>query len=404
MTIPEDRSAHTLRPAEDRILSLGNTYRRALLDDVIPFWERHSRDRQHDGYFTCLDRDGTVFDTDKFVWLQGRQAWMFSKLYNEVESRPEWLEFAASGIRLLLQHGRNSDGDWYFSLTRDGRPLTGPFSIFSDCFAAMALAEYAKATGDAESKSAALTTYARILGRQGNPAGRFDKSHPGTRPLVGLALPMILSNLTPEIGWALAESEVARQCQDATDRVFRCLDPDLGVLHEYVAPDGGIVDSFEGRVIIPGHGIEAMWFAMDMGERTGDRDLIGRAVEVTLATLRFGWDSEHGGILYFLDAKGHPPQELEWDQKLWWVHLETLVALLMGYRLTGNPECWTWFEQVHEYTWSHFPDPEYGEWYGYLNRRGEVLLPLKGGKWKGCFHVPRGLYRCWKELEQLLGS
>ena len=36
----------------------------------------------------------------------------------------------------------------------------------------------------------------------------------------------------------------------------------------------------------------------------------------------------------------------------------------------------------------------------YLNRRGEVLLPLKGGKWKGCFHVPRGLYQLWRILQQ----
>ena len=101
------------------------------------------------------------------------------------------------------------------------------------------------------------------------------------------------------------------------------------------------------------------------------------------------------------DAKGHPPQQLEWDQKLWWVHIETLVALLKGYRLTGRKSCWSWYERVHAYTWAHFPDPEYGEWYGYLNRRGEVLLPLKGGKWKGCFHVPRGLYLCMRELEKM---
>ncbi|MDR0728878.1 MAG: AGE family epimerase/isomerase, partial [Prevotellaceae bacterium] len=60
-----------------------------------------------------------------------------------------------------------------------------------------------------------------------------------------------------------------------------------------------------------------------------------------------------------------------------------------------------WFERLHDYTWSHFKDTDYPEWYGYLNRRGEVLLPLKGGKWKGCFHIPRGLYQCWKTLTEL---
>ncbi|HEU5147075.1 MAG TPA: AGE family epimerase/isomerase, partial [Chryseosolibacter sp.] len=107
------------------------------------------------------------------------------------------------------------------------------------------------------------------------------------------------------------------------------------------------------------------------------------------------------GILYFLDVKGHPPQQLEWDQKLWWVHIETLVTLLKGHLYTGNKACLEWFERVHEYSWKHFADPEHGEWYGYLNRQGEVLLPLKGGKWKGCFHVPRGFYQCWKTLSAI---
>ena len=57
--------------------------------------------------------------------------------------------------------------------------------------------------------------------------------------------------------------------------------------------------------------------------------------------------------------------------------------------------------KVHNYTWEHFKDQEHSEWFGYLNRRGEVLLSLKGGKWKGCFHVPRGLYQCWKTLEAI---
>jgi N-acylglucosamine 2-epimerase len=119
-----------------------------------------------------------------------------------------------------------------------------------------------------------------------------------------------------------------------------------------------------------------------------------------LRTLDHGWDKQYGGIFYFLDAKGAPPLQLEWDQKLWWVHVEALVALAKGYQLTGDERCFEWFEKLHRYTWEHFRDPEYGEWFGYLNRRGEVLLPLKGGKWKGCFHIPRSLYQVWKTLEQ----
>jgi N-acylglucosamine 2-epimerase len=216
---------------------------------------------------------------------------------------------------------------------------------------------------------------------------------------------MILANLTLELEWLLDVDTFNQAADSCLEEVFsRFLDQRRQVLHEQVAPDGSQLDCFEGRVLNPGHGIEAMWFIMDIAERRNDRPLIEKAVEVVLRTLELGWDKTFAGICYFLDAQGHPPQQLEWDQKLWWVHVETLVALLKGYRLTGRKACWDWFERVHAYTWQHFPDPRYGEWFGYLNRSGEVLLPLKGGKWKGCFHIPRGLYLCMREFEKLVAG
>ena len=377
-------------------------YRRALLDDVLPFWERHSVDREHGGYFTCLGRDGAVFDTDKFLWLQARQVWMFSMLYNRLEKRESWLQLARHGADFLRRHGRDGEGNWYFSLTRDGRPLVQPYNIFSDCFAAMAFSQLALAANDEGARQVADFTYRNILRRRENPKGRYSKAVPGTRPMMALALPMILANLTLELEWLLDPGTFTQAVDACLREVFSLfLDEDRQILHEQVDPAGGKLDCFEGRLINPGHGIEAMWFMMDIAERRNDRALMTKAVEVALHTLEFGWDKKRGGIFYFLDAKGYPPQQLEWDQKLWWVHLETLVALLKGYRLTGREACWSWFQRVHAYTWKHFPDPVYGEWYGYLNRGGKVLLPLKGGKWKGCFHVPRGLYLCMRELEKL---
>jgi N-acylglucosamine 2-epimerase len=376
-------------------------YMSALLEDVIPFWEKHSPDRELGGYFTCLDRDGTVFDTDKFVWLQARQVWTFSMLYNRVEKRPAWLEMARLGADFLRAYGRAPGDDWYFSLTRAGRPLVQPYNIFSDCFAAMAFAQYALAARDDEAAAIAKATYQNIIRRQEDPKGVYNKLVPGTRPLRNFALPMILCNLALEMEPLLEPTEVEAATEACVQEVMgRFVDPERNILLENVAPDGGLVDSFEGRLLNPGHAIEAMWFIMDIAKRRDDQGLIDRAVELTLSMLEAGWDREFGGIFYFLDRLGRPPQQLEWDQKLWWVHMEALVALARGYALTRWQECADWYERLHAYTWTQFPDPQYGEWFGYLNRRGEVLLPLKGGKWKGCFHIPRGLLRCG----QIFGS
>ena len=388
-----------------RYNELAALYRNALLNDVVPFWERYSLDREYGGYFTCIDRDGTVYDTDKFMWLQARQVWLFSMLYNRLDRRDAWLDIAATGASFLRRHGMDHDGAWYFSLTRDGQPLIQPYNIFSDCFSAMAFSQYALAADDEEARNIAQKTYFNILERKDNPKGIYTKTHPGTRPMIGLALPMILANLSLELEWMLDAETLNRSLDMCVDEVFlKFLDNEQQILFEAVTPDGERIDCYEGRTINPGHGIEAMWFLMDIAERRNRPDIIERAISVVLHTLDFGWDQESGGIFYFLDAQGKPPLQLEWDQKLWWVHLEALVALTMGYRLTGRQDCMAWYERVHEYAWNRFPDPEYGEWYGYLNRRGEVSLTLKGGKWKGCFHVPRAMYLCMREFEKLSGE
>jgi len=378
-------------------------YRQTLFDNVIPFWERHSIDRECGGYFTCLERDGRVFDTDKFLWLQARQLWMFSYFYNHIEQKASWLEVADHGAQFLQQFGRDENEQWYFSLTREGQPLVQPYSIFSDCFAAMAFSQYAQASGSDQARDIALKTFNHILKRIDNPKGIYTKTYPGTRPMKALAIPMILSNLCIEMEGIIdptLQQETIASCVEEVINVF--LDRDRMLLYEHRAPDGSAVDSFEGRIAIPGHGIEAMWFLMEIAQRQNNRGLIELCVDITLSILKFGWDSEHGGIFYYLDLDGKPPQQLEWDQKLWWVHQETLISLLMGYRLTKRNECWEWFKKVHDYSWEHFNDPKYGEWFGYCNRQGELLLPIKGGKWKGCFHTPRALYRCSSELERLV--
>jgi N-acylglucosamine 2-epimerase len=381
---------------------LAELYKNALLNDVLPFWEKHSLDRQSGGYFTCLDREGKVYDTDKFIWLQNRQVWTFSMLCNQLEQRANWREIASNGAHFLAEHGRDADGNWYFALTREGKPLVQPYNIFSDCFAAMAFSQYALAVREDWAKDVAMQAYNNVLRRKDNPKGNYNKTYPGTRPMKGLAVPMILANLSLEMEWLLP-NETLESVLDLTVREVMddFLDKERGLMYENVAPDGSHIDCFEGRLINPGHGIEAMWFIMDIARRNNDTKTINQAVDVVLNILNFAWDSEYGGLYYFMDADGHPPQQLEWDQKLWWVHLESLVALAMGYRLTKREACWEWYQRMHDYTWSHFADPPHGEWFGYLNRRGEVLLNLKGGKWKGCFHVPRALYLCWQQFEAL---
>lgn len=379
-----------------------NLYYEELVNQVIPFWEKHSVDTAYGGYFTCLDRFGNIYDTDKFMWLQGRQVWCFSMLYDKLEKKDSWLQIATHGADFMKRFGRDEKGDWYFSLTKEGAPLVQPYNIFSDCFAAMGFSALYKIDARPEYAAIARSTFENILHRRHTPKGIYTKAYPGTRNLKSFSLPMILCNLSLELEHIIGSERIDQTIPDIIHEVMEVFyQPDKGLILENVLMDGRFSDSFEGRTLNPGHVIEAMWFIMDLGTRLNDKKLIDKACDIMLTTLEYGWDKQYGGIFYFLDIKGAPMLQLEWDQKLWWVHAETLAGLAKAYALTGNETCKKWFEIVHEYTWSHFRDPEYPEWFGYLNRRGEVLIPAKGGKWKGCFHVPRSLYQVYDTLSRL---
>ncbi len=381
---------------------IAQKYREELFNNVLPFWMNHSLDQQEGGFFTCLDRNGNVYDTDKFIWLQARQIWTFAMLYKE-ESKPDeqWLNIAHHGANFLSKYGRDDDGQWYFSLRRDGKPLVKAYNIFSDCFACMGFGKLFQVTGDEQYAAIALEAFDNIQKRKDNPKGVYNKQISENRPLKNFALPMIICNLALEIEPLLDQDTVEKTIEECLHEVMDIFyDEKAGIILENVTPEGKFDDSFDGRLINPGHAIEAMWFVMDLGQRLGNHTLIREAAERGLKMLEKGWDDTHQGIFYFLDAKGYPTQQLEWDQKLWWVHLETLVFLSKSISLLGDQKFDDWFKKVHNYTWHHFADPGYGEWWGYLNRKGEVLKNLKGGKWKGCFHVPRALYQCSKLLNR----
>jgi N-acylglucosamine 2-epimerase len=376
-------------------MSYATLYYDELVQEVIPFWEQYSVDSAHGGFFSCIDATHQVFDTDKFVWLQCRQVWMFATLYEEIKTDDSWIQLAEKGASFLLQYAHDGNYNWYFSLNREGQPLTHPSNIFSYTFACLCMAKLYHITKENKYKEACLETLKKIHQREKSPKAQWDKSFAGTRPLKNFALPMILCNLYNEMGTLLDEDLKKEKASNCVEEIFRDFwDNSRGVILENISSQASFSNSFEGRLINPGHGLEAMWFIMDLSKQYGRTDWMDKSLECALSIIEKGWDQKHQGIFYFLDAEGHPPLQLEWDQKLWWVHLEAMLCFLKGYELTQKQTCLEWFEKIHAYTWSHFRDPvKGGEWFGYLNREGKVLLPLKGGKWKGCFHVPRALLK-----------
>ncbi len=375
-------------------------YETELFERVIPFWERHSPDQTNGGYFNCLGRDGAVYDTTKHAWLQGRQAWMFATLYRRVEQRPEWLELAMSGLDFLRRHALRNDGRVFFSLTQDGKPIYQQRKIFSECFFVMALAGVARATGDAKLYDEARNRLEWIWERAFDWSLLGRPVHEGQTPSQSLAVPMILLNLIDEVGgddWMSYRAEV----DECVRRVKMHVHPEERAVFETVAPDGSRIDSPAGRLLNPGHAIEAGWFLQSWTTRLGDPSLQQLCVDIVRWSFERGWDDEYGGLFYFLDVDGHDPMQLEWFMKLWWPHCEALYAHLLNYSITREQDDLDAFIRTDAYAFERFSDAEHGEWYGYLDREGRPTHTMKGGPYKGCFHVPRALLYTWLLLKDL---
>ena len=378
-------------------LKLAAFYQDALLNNVIPFWIGHGLDREYGGMLTALDRDGSLLDTDKSVWFQGRAGWMFATLYNTIERRAEWLEAARSCIEFSRRYCFAPDGKMYFSVTREGRPLRMRRYVYSESFAAVANAAFAKATGDARAADDAVKTFATYLRYSFEPGVMNPKFEP-TRPAKGLAALMICVVTAQELRANLGDVRVSgRTCTEWIDvsiaeieRDF--LKPDLQALMEMVAPDGRVIDHLDGRTLNPGHAIECAWFVMHEGERRGDKKLIQLGTRILDWMWARGWDEECGGIFYFRDVFNKPVQEYWHDMKFWWPHNEAIIATLLAWQLTGEEKYARWHKLVHDWSFQHFSDPEFGEWYGYLHRDGSVSQRAKGNLYKGPFHLPRMLW------------
>jgi len=376
-------------------LRLREQYRRALFDNILPWWCEHSIDGECGGFYSCLGRDGQPYAGDKYVWMLGRQIWMLSHLYNRYEANPRWRDLAQHGASFMLGHAFREDGKMYFRLRRDGTPLATVLSLYTECFAAIGLAELSKAARDDSLWERAVSMYDRILPRLGQPSDTAHLGYPlkaefhlHAHDMLRLANAWVFNEIAPDARW---EADISLSVESVLKRHWK---PDLGVLLENVAPDGSaILDLPEGRMVHPGHAIESAWMLMEVARKRNDEPLMHTAIDITLKSLERGWDEAFGGIRYLLNLDGTPTHPLEADVKLWWPHGEALYALLQAWGYTGRHDIRKWYKRVHDYTFDRFPDPDYGEWFGYLNRDGSPVFTAKGNGWKGFFHLPRVLLR-----------
>lgn len=367
-----------------------NSYKRDLTQNIMPFWLKHGLDRQHGGIYTCLDRDGSLMDTTKSVWFQGRFAFICAFAYNNIEKNEEWLRAAKSTLDFIEKHCFDDDGHMYFSVTADGKPLRKRRYVFSETFAAIAMSEYALATGDKNYADKAMKIFSDTQRFLTTPGFLTPKFEPEVK-LQSHSIVMILINVGSRIRAVIDDPKLTAQIDESIDKLRRYfMHPEFKALLETVGPDGEFINTNMARTINPGHCLETAWFIMEEARLRGwDKSLMDTALTIFNWSWDWGWDKLYGGIINFRDCKNLPPQDYSQDMKFWWPQCEAIIASLYAYLGTGDEEYLYRHQRISEWTYAHFPDAEFGEWYGYLHRDGTVAQPAKGNLFKGPFHVPR---------------
>ena len=384
----------------DELISI---YSNGLLNDTVPFWIKNSVDKEYGGFLFSLDRDGSIIDTDKAVWIQGRFTWLLSRLYNQVSKNEEWLDLARHGIDFIRKKCFDTDRRAFFLLTREGLPLRKRRYIYSEIFIIAALAEYSIASGEQKAAEEALDLYKQVvylltndlLPPKVNPATRISKSL--SIPMVMICTAQILRNAINDKQYC--ENEINKYISEVETDFLK---QEFRATLESVGSNGEFQDNFNGRLLCPGHSLELAWFILDEAVyQGGDEKLINLGLKIIDWMWNWGWDKDYGGIIYYKDVMNLPVQEYWHDMKFWWPQCEALIATIMAYWLTKDKKYANWHLLLHEWVYKKFPDIEYGEWFGYLHRDGSISSSIKGNYWKGPFHIPRMQLKCWQILEKI---
>ena len=373
-------------------------YKSQLLEDTLPFWFPKSIDEKYGGYLLMRDQNGSLIDDDKAVWIQGRATWLLATLYNTVAPKKQWLDGAAAGVQFLLEHCFDQEGKMYFHVTRDGSPIRMRRYFFSETFAVIALAAYARATGDQQIAQKARDLFSRCLEYSTGQRAMDPKFEP-TRPAKAIGIPMIMLNTAQQLRETIGDPRCDGLINGWIEEIERdFVKDDIRCVMEQVALDGSIIDHIDGRTLNPGHAIEGAWFILHEAAHQNNEHYLELGLKMLDYMWERGWDQKYGGILYFLDVYGKPVQEYWQDMKFWWPQNEALIATLLAYTLTGDQKYKDWHESLRLYTEKYFHDHQYGEWFGYLHRDGTIAQTAKGNLFKGPFHLPRQQWYCMQLL------
>ena len=389
---------------KDTLVGLMAFYRNFLFNNFLPFWEKYGIDYEYGGVLNCMEDDGKLVSEDKYTWSQARSLWTFSYIYNNFVKSDKNFEFIKKTYLFLLKHARDDNGDWVYRMHREGKVLDGAISAYVDLFAAYGITEYFRVTSEKEALKVAQETLHRYAWKIKQPdftTVEPFKLKPGYK-LHGIFF-LFLNILTPLL-MEVSDPELEKEAEMCVSTIINhFMDKKRKLIYEMLDSQFNPIDSPEGKDYMPGHNIECAWIFMIEAQRKSDNELMKTAMNILRWTIERSWDDQFGGFFWCLNVDNETPHQQGWDNKIYWVHSEALLALMLAYEITKENYYMDWFLKVHDYSFKIFPVKKYGEWYQRCDRKGNKLDEIVSLPVKDPYHVARAVMFIIESLERLIG-
>ena len=375
---------------------LEKRYFNELTKKILPFWENYAID-ESGAINNCISENGVVLSRDRYYWCEGRALWTFAAVYNYIEKDEKWLTIATNLFNYICQNAFDKNGDCFYLTDADGKVKTGPLSIHSDAFVLYGVSEYYRATKSKKAKDLILQIYKNTAARLAKPGsiGTYPFNTPDG--LRAHSVHMIFAHLYYWTGVYIGDDKIKQHGLKLAKELFILFyNGQKDALMEFCVFDHEKAKQHREYLDIYnfGHGIEAMWFLMDISNNEKDFSMLDMILRILRQNLERGWDQKYGGI--FLQAKMHD-LEIDYsecpDKKPSWSHNEAMIAVLYAYRLTGDEYWLKWHKKLDEFTFRVFPNKGL-EWSNWLNRACTQPIQAQDNLNVKCiFHTSRALIK-----------
>ena len=406
--VPDSGDQHIPDSGDQHIPGSGNNQvpdlREHLFTQILPFWERHSIDRDHSGFITHLAQDGAVTDpSQKFLVMQTRMFYSFAA-GAALGGPDDWLILADQGVRFFLKCFRDVSCDgWHWSVTRRGAPVDTAKRMYGHAFATYALAEYGRIAADHRALAAAAHTWSLI------EEHLWDRTHNGV--IEACDRDWTPTDSSHSMGTHLHALEAVLALSEAASRdrywpraraicdliVTHMVEPQHRCGLEKFHPDWSHRADPSPTLVNYGHNLEAAWLLLRVHRADGVPAYRDAARGFLDYVLRFGLDTTHGGVF----SHGPLDRPATQREKIWWVQTEALPAFLLAYLVFHDRRYWDAFTNVAHFSLRRLHDPQHGEWFHSTEEDGTPRNRHKGSAWKAAYHITQSLSYSHEYLREI---